>query len=250
MHRLLPDVYSLLQAWYFPAVRKGNTEISVSLTDGTGHALHTRRKVFFMHFRFSFFSVLLLFLLLGGCAAKNTANRPAARFPEQPAATLAKGPDFCLVEARNHKAYRVGGGWGFKRENAFQIAVAPGHRQPYYNTVPLENLLVRTRNEVEFTQTPANGERYVVVDSGTISRTITTKEGRMYAIWRGQMHLLPEKTSPALFEQAAKRPLPRRATPETLALARAVPREYWFDITEPFSLGGKAAGRTTAAGRP
>lgn len=184
--------------------------------------------------------VLLCLLLLEGCAAKNTAPpAPVGRFPDQPVLALAKKPDQGLPEAAGRQAFSIDGGWGFRQADAFILTVPPGRRQSSYNnTVPLESLLVRTRNEVEFSGTPPQGKRYAVVDYGTVSRTLGVRQGRMYAVWRGQVRLLSEQESPALYQEAAARPLSRRATPAVMQLSRSVAREYWFDISDTF--GGSA----------
>ena len=95
----------------------------------------------------------------------------------------------------------------------------------------MESLLVRTRNELEFSDTPPQGNRYVVVDYGTDSRTIGVRQGRMYSVWRGQARVLSEQMAPALYQKAINLPLAKRAAPDILKLSRPVSREYWFDIT-------------------
>ena len=195
--------------------------------------------------------LLLCFLLLEGCAVKNTAPpAPVGRFPDQPVLTLAKKPDQGLPEAAGRQAFSIDGGWGFRQTDAFVLTVPAGRRQnSYNNTVPLESLLIRTRNEVEFSGTPAQGKRYAVVDYGTVSRTLGVRQGRMYAVWRGQVRLLSEQEAPALYQEAAGRPLSRRATPAVMNLSRPVAREYWFDITDTFGGNALAAKKTAGAGQ-
>ena len=175
---------------------------------------------------------------------------PAGRFPDQPVLALAKRPDQGLPEAAGRQPFSVDGGWGFRQADAFVLTVPSGRRQgSYNNTVPLESLLVRTRNEVEFSDTPARGKRYAVVDYGTVSRTLGVRQGRMYAVWRGQVRLLSEQESPALYQEAEGRPLAKRATPAAMRLSRSVAREYWFDITDTFGGSALAAKNPGGAGK-
>ena len=176
--------------------------------------------------------LLLCLALLNGCAAKNaTLPRPADRFPDQPALALAGTPAQRLPGALGRQAFSIGGGWGFQQSDAFIIAAPTGRRQLSTNTVPLESRLVHARNELEFSDTPPQGKRYVAVDYGTDSRTIGVRNGRMYAVWRGQARVLSEQMAPALYQKAVNLPFAKRASPDMLKLARPVSREYWFDIT-------------------
>ena len=188
--------------------------------------------------------LLLCFVLLNGCAAKNAGlPKPAGRFPDQPALALAGTPAQRLPGVLGRQAFSISGGWGFRQAEAFVLAAPAGQRQSYANTVPLESLLVRTRNELEFSDTPPQGNRYVVVDYGTDSRTIGVRHDRMYAVWRGQARVLSERTAPALYQKAVKLPLAKRASPDMLKLSRQVSREYWFDITGTSSRNSFAATR-------
>ena len=188
-----------------------------------------------MHTRPRLILALFCVLLLAGCATKQVAKKSAVnRFPDQPAATLAKTPGQSMRGELSRNYATVNGGWGYKPGDAFVLTVPAGYRQRY-NTVPLESLLVRTRNEVEFSETPAQGQRYTVVDYGTVSRTIGTREGRMYAVWRGQVRLISEKDDPILYKELAGRSLARRDTATAIANSRVVPREYWFDVTDTFA---------------
>lgn len=188
---------------------------------------------------------LLCLVFLGGCAPKTVGPPPFTRFPDQPTAALARTPAQALAGARNLKGFSVSGGWGYRQTDAFVLAVPPGHgNRAYNNTVPLELYLIRKRNEVEFSGTPPEGQRYAVVDYGTDSRTLGMRNGRMYAHWRGQVRLLSERESPALYREASGRSLARRASSAPTFRTRSVPREYWFDITETFNLKGGSAARS------
>ena len=176
--------------------------------------------------------LLLCLALLSGCAAKNAGlSRPAGRFPDQPVLALAGTPAQRLPGVLGRQTFSIGGGWGFRQADAFILAAPAGQRQSYTNTVPLESRLVHARNELEFSGTPPQGKRYVTVDYGTDSRTIGVREGRMYAVWRGQARVLSEQMAPALYQKAVTLPLAKRASPDILKLSRPVSREYWFDIT-------------------
>lgn len=196
--------------------------------------------------RLCFVLISLCFLVLEGCAPK-TAFPPAAvpRFPDQPLLSLTKTPEQSLPGEPGRQAFAIRGGWGFKQADAVILSVPAGSRQKEYaNTVPLERQLVLARNEVEFSSTPAQGRRYAVVDYGTISRTLGTRNGRMYALWRGQARLVSEAETPALYQEAMRRPLSKRTMPATPNV-RSVSREYWFDITDT-SGGNSFAGRKGA----
>ena len=180
------------------------------------------------------YRVLLLFclVLLSGCAAKNAGlPKPSGNFPDQPVLALSGTPAQRLPGVLGRQTFSISGGWGFRQTEAFVLAAPAGRRQSYTNTVPLECLLVRTRNELEFSDTPPQGKRYVVVDYGTDSRTIGVRQGRMYAVWRGQARVLSEQMAPALYQKAVNLPLAKRAAPDILKLSRPVSREYWFDST-------------------
>ncbi len=188
--------------------------------------------------------LLLCLVLLSGCAAKNTGlPKPAGRFPDQPVLALAGTPTQRLPGVLGRQAFSISGGWGFRQAEAFVLAAPVGQRQSYANTVPLESLLVRTRNELEFSETPSQGNRYVVVDYGTDSRTIGVRQDRMYAVWRGQARVLSEQMAPALYQKAINLPLAKRASPDILKLSRPVSREYWFDITGTSGRNSFAAAR-------
>lgn len=198
-----------------------------------------------MDTRFAPACLLILMLLLTSCVPERTLMPRPAPFPNQPAQGLAKSPAQGMSGRLKHEAYSVKGGWGYNQKDAFILAVAPGRpRRTYNNTVPLESLVVQTRNEVEFFETPDAGERYLVVDYGPIARTVSMKEGRMYAVWRGDMFILSEEQSPALFKEVAKWSLARRAIRDAKAQSRAVPREYWFDVTDTFNPKGRSASST------
>ena len=186
---------------------------------------------------------LFCFLLLAGCVPKTVAPPPyAGRFPDQPVLALAKTPEQILPGAVARQAFSVSGGWGFQQGDAFVLSVPHGRKSgAYNNTVPLELLLIRTRNEVEFIGTPAQGKRYAIVDYGTDSRTLGVRRGRMYAVWRGQVRLLPEQEAPALYQEATGRSPSRRAAPAAMNQSKPVSREYWFDITDTFSRSNVAA---------
>ena len=176
--------------------------------------------------------LLLCLVLLSGCAAKNAGlPKPAGRFPDQPVLALAGTPAQRLPGVLGRQTFSISGGWGFRQAEAFVLDAPAGRRQSYTNTVPMESLLVRTRNELEFSDTPPQGKRYVVVDYGTDSRTIGVRQGRMYSVWRGQARVLSEQMAPALYQKAINLPLAKRAAPDILKLSRPVSREYWFDIT-------------------
>ena len=176
--------------------------------------------------------LLLCLVLLSGCAAKNAGlPKPAGRFPDQPVLALTGTPAQRLPGVLGRQSFSISGGWGFRQAEAFVLAAPAGQRQSYTNTVPMESLLVRTRNELEFSDTPPQGNRYVVVDYGTDSRTIGVRQGRMYSVWRGQARVLSEQMAPALYQKAINLPLAKRAAPDILKLSRPVSREYWFDIT-------------------
>jgi hypothetical protein len=145
------------------------------------------------------------------------------------------------MEKRN---ISLGGGWGFGRDDAVILSVPPRSRRKYCNTVPLESLVVRTRNEEEFSGFPPEGKRYAVVDYGRVSRTVTAQSGRMYAIWRGLMALVSEKDAPALYRKVSGLPLARRIAPAVGERVLAVPREYWFDVTDASTLNAAAAKAT------
>jgi hypothetical protein len=183
-------------------------------------------------------------MLIGGCAAKKDAQSgTAGRFPDQPVLALAKGPKQSLPEDAGRLGFSIEGGWGFRQADAFMLTVPPGRRQSSYNnTVPLESLLIRVRNEAEFSGAPPEGKRYAVVDYGTVTRTLGERQGRMYAVWRGQVRLLSEQESPVQYQEAAGRPLSARNTPAAMKLSRSVTREYWFDITDTFGKGSLVAG--------
>ena len=181
-------------------------------------------------------ALLFAVLALAGCSSTGS-SRPepkTAAFPERPAGYLAKTPEQCLAGNMTQKGTTLRGGWGFGRNDAFVLTVPTGRaRAAFHNTVPLESHLISTRNELEFGSLPA-GQRYAVVDYGTVTRTLGTHDGRMYSVWRGRVRLIPEKEAPELYREAAGRPLASRdhltATPSTIS----VPREYWFDITDTF----------------
>lgn len=196
-----------------------------------------------MRSRLCFVLALFSLLLLEGCIPKDVAPPSAAgRFPDQPVLALAGTPGQNLSGAVARQAFTVSGGWGFRQADAFVLTVPRGRRQgSYNNTVPLESLLVRTRNDLEFSGTPAQGKRYAVVDYGTISRTLGVRQGRMYAVWRGQARLLSEQEAPALYQQVSGRPLSGRAGAVPMNQSRSVSREYWFDITDTFSRSNVAA---------
>jgi hypothetical protein len=181
--------------------------------------------------------------LLGGCSAKQP-SAPRARFPEQPALALAKTLEQGMADHAGRRNIAVKGGWGFGRDDAVILTVPPRSRTKYCNTVPLESHLVSTRNEVEFIGTPPEGQRYVVVDYGPVARTLTAKQGRMHAVWRGRMILVSEKNTPALYKKVASLPLARRASFAAKEQSFAVPREFWFDVTETSTLNAEAAGET------
>ena len=195
-----------------------------------------------MRIRPCFVLALLCLLLLEGCASKNAAPlAPAGRFPDQPVLALARTPDQGLSGLAARQAFAVSGGWGFRQADAFVLTVPRGRKQgSYNNTVPLELLLIRTRNDVEFSGTPPQGKRYAVLDYGTDSRTLGVRQGRMYAVWRGQARLLSEQEAPALYQEAVGRSS-RRPSPAAVKLSRPVSREYWFDITDTFSRSNVAA---------
>lgn len=188
-----------------------------------------------MRIRIGIVFTLACFLFLSACAARDASGPVTARFPDRPADVLAKTPEQSLAGNTLRQGVFLAGGWGYKPADAFLLTVQPGQRRKYHNTIPLENMVVRTRNDLEFFDTPPQGQRYVVVDYGPVSRTVSTREGKMFAVWRADMYLVSENASPTLFLEAANRPLNRRATPETRAVARAVPREYWFNITDTFT---------------
>jgi hypothetical protein len=201
---------------------------------------------------------LLVFLLvggmifLGGCAAKTKSpSRPG--FPDQPALSLARTLEQGMAEQPGKRAIAVTGGWGFGRDDAVILSLPSRSRTPYINTVPLESLVVRTHNEVEFSATPPDGQRYMVVDYGPVSRTLSAKQGRMYAVWRGRMVLVSEKKTPDLYQKVANLPLARRAAFVTRGQSLAVPREFWFDVTGTSTINADAAeqtaGRTPPAAR-
>ena len=185
-------------------------------------------------------------MLLAGCAEKTPPKLVTVRFPEQPPATLAKTPEQCVPDNLRQAVCAVNGGWGYGRKDAFTFTVPAPQRKKIHPTIPAESRLVQARNEVEFSDTPAQGQRYAVVDYGTISRTLSTQEGRMYAIWRGEVRVVSEAKSPALYRELVGRPLHRRGTSAAMAQALVVSREYWFDISETFGrLGGAAPARAS-----
>lgn len=187
-------------------------------------------------------SLFLCLFLLGGCAAHTAPKAPTARFPESPVGALAKTPAQGMPAQVRKSAATASGGWGYKQADAFILAPPPGYRGKSYNTITLEKKLIHARNDVEFSDTPTDGQRYVVVDYGTVSRTISSQNGRMYAVWRGQVCLLSEAESPALYQQLTGCPLPRRAPLAAAAATRSVPREYWFDVSRTFNRQAKGAG--------
>ncbi|MCL1939314.1 MAG: hypothetical protein FWG04_01455 [Desulfovibrionaceae bacterium] len=184
-------------------------------------------------------------LVLGGCAAKHGPVRAAGRFPESPALTPAKTLEQALAEGKNENrnGLSVSGGWGFRRGDACVLAMPAGKKRENHNSVPLERLLVQTRNEVEFTHTPPAGQRYTVQDYGTVSRTLCTLDGRMYAVWQGKVTLIPQQDAPAAGQSQA--PSRRYAWDNS---PRVVQREYWFDLTDTSTANSGAAAKD-AAGR-
>jgi hypothetical protein len=184
-------------------------------------------------------------LVLGGCAAKDTRVRAAGRFPESPALTPAKTLEQALAEGKseNRNGLSVSGGWGFRRDDACILIMPEGKKRENHNSVPLERLLVLTRNEVEFTHTPPAGQGYTVQDYGTVSRTLCTLDGRMYAVWQGKVTLIPQQdASVAGRSRASSRRYAWDSAP------RVVQREYWFDLTDTSTANSGAAAKD-AAGR-
>ena len=185
----------------------------------------------------------------GGCSAKQP-SAPSVRFPEQPAPVLAKTLEQGMADHAGGRNIVVKGGWGFSREDAVILTVPLRSRTKYCNTVPLESHLVRTRNEVEFIGTPPEGQRYVVVDYGPVARTLTAKQGRMHAVWRGRMILVSEKNAPDLYKKVAGLPLARRASFAALEQTVSVPRAFWVSVTATSTLNAEAAGETAGKTPP
>lgn len=183
-------------------------------------------------------------LVLAGCAAKEGAGPAARSFPEYPVLIPAISPAQALAGTNGKKrsGFTVRGGWGFAREDACMLTVPQGRRQLHHNSVPLERQLVQLRNAVEFGQTPPDGGRFRVTDYGTVSRTLHTKEGRMYAVWRGKVGIIPERP---LSSAAGLNSRPRFPVAE--GSARTVQREYWFDITETSTSNSGAAAKHVEA---
>lgn len=177
---------------------------------------------------------LLCAVLLAGCAVKETPVPVRSRFPEYPPAALSVTLAQALAEKPIGSAAAINGGWGYTRKDAFVFSAPGGQRGRKRNMIPVESRLVRVRNEVEFTRTPTPGNRFAVLDYGTVSRTVGLREGRMYAVWRGKVLVLSEKEAPAQFAEAMKRPPGRRLSAAAGARTRQVSREYWFDVTETF----------------
>jgi hypothetical protein len=184
-------------------------------------------------------------LVLGGCAAKEVPAKPVGRFPENPVLTPTKTLEQALAAGKNKHRHGllVSGGWGFRRDDACILAMPVDKKRQNHNSVPLERLLVKTRNEVEFTHTPPAGQRYTVQDYGTVSRTLHTLDGRMYAVWRGKVTLSPQQDVPAVGQSRA--PARRYAWDSS---SRVVQREYWFDLTDTSTANSGAAAKD-AAGR-
>ena len=189
-----------------------------------------------MKYRSFLLSLLLCLVVASGCAAKKTTTPVVSGFPEKPHATMQKnkGPQASSVPGGS--SYAIAGGWGYGQASAMVLAVPQGKpKQHYNNTIPLESKLVRLRNEVEFSQTPTKGQRLLVVDHGKVARTVSTRNGKMYAVWRAHMHVIAERTAPALYEDLCKKNLQHRATSASRAISRPVLREYWFDVTDTFN---------------
>ena len=204
-----------------------------------------------MRIRSSLVPMLLCFIFLGGCTTGKSVPKPVVvNFPDQPAAVLAKTPEQCLLENPSRKLSAAVGGWGYDRSDAFVLSLPPGRNRKTYTSVSAENFLVGARNEVEFCDTPPAGQRYVVLDYGTVSRTIGVHEGRMYAVWRGRVCLISEKDSPGLYGEAAGKRLSRKAAAVASAQARIVSREYWFDISDIYPDAASAATRIPSGGTP
>lgn len=183
--------------------------------------------------------------MLGGCAAKDEPVKAVGRFPEYPVLAPAKTLEQVLAEGNkaNLAGLSVSGGWGFERGDACVLAAPSGRTRESYNSVPLERRLVQARNEVEFTHTPPVGQQYTVEDYGTISRTLHTLDGRMYAVWRGKVTLLPKQAPPSAGQiRASNRRYIWDSGP------RVVHREYWFDLTDTSRANSGAAAKD-AAGR-
>lgn len=191
-----------------------------------------------MHFRPGLAALLFFCVLLfAGCAARESAP-PRPRFPEQPPAVLAKTPELAFSDALRRNKPAISGGWGYTREDAFVFSVPAKQRGKKRNMIPVESRLVGLRNEVEFTETPPAGQRYAVLDYGTVSRTVGERDGRMYVVWRGRVTLVSEREAADMYRRAAALPLARRAKATTGAQSRTVAREYWFDVTETFGRAG------------
>ena len=181
-------------------------------------------------------TLLLCLAIASGCAEKKKPTPVAPSFPEKPHASMQKNKGPQASSLPGGSSYAIAGGWGYGQSSAIVLAVPRGKpKQQYHNTIPLESKLVRLRNEVEFSQTPAKGDRLLVVDHGKVARTVCTRNGKMYAVWRAHMHVIAERTAPALYNELSKKNLHDRATSASRAISRQVHREYWFDVTDTFN---------------